>query len=57
MALEVSFEKATNINGVFYDGTVVLKFLRCSPFSPSLLSPEKPGPLGHDCTILAFSKD
>ncbi len=33
MALGVSFEKTTNINGAFYDGTVVLKFLRCSPYS------------------------
>ncbi|MBW1851313.1 MAG: hypothetical protein JRJ15_07755 [Deltaproteobacteria bacterium] len=28
--MEVSFEKATNIYGAFNDGTVALKFLRCS---------------------------
>ncbi len=33
MALGISSEKTTNINGVFYDGTVVLKFLRCSHYS------------------------
>ena len=33
MALGVSFEKTTNINGAFYDGTVVLKFQRCSHYS------------------------
>ncbi len=33
MALGFSFEKTTNINGAFYDGTVVLKFQRCSHYS------------------------
>ena len=33
MALGVSLEKPTNINGAFYDGTVVLKFLQCSHYS------------------------
>ncbi len=37
MSLGVSFEKTTNINGAFYGGTVVLKFLRCSLYSEFLL--------------------